>query len=591
MLAWRLVDLSRIGIIRKVTIRRPIAAKSRFVVYGAVCLFGLLNPSLAQESPLISPVPFVANFTAPPSEGSQNGTPLAEALPYETPPLEDQVEVSGPYWLREQTMALKAPIERTAAVDIETIVWAALTHSPHIHAIQTRPLVQETEIQQSQGIFDPTRFGNSIWNDTSDPVGNTLTTGGPNRLNAQNLETKLGVRRKNELGGNLEAFQDLNLRDNNSVFFVPRKQADSRMVLRYTQPLMKGYGRTYNRATITIAELNFGVSSQQANQALQTHVMDLTEAFWDLVYQRSLVTQINNGIERMTEIHRQLSNRTDLDLIQNQLLRASSAISSLYAKRARALAQVVESEERLRQLVNAPWIQPAVCDEIVPKSLPLTVLLPIQVENELAAALMSRPDVLAIRDELKAANVKLRVAEQELRPTLNLVSDFYVRGLNGQYDAANSFADQFATGAPSYSGGFEYLRPKNLTTGHAIRRQRDLEIRQLLFELEDRLLIVGKEVRTAIASVQASHAELEASANATIATNSEVEYLESRWQNSTFLEPTQISLNLEQLLDAQQRLTQTEGNWAATQSQYMTSLARLRFVEGALLSTNPPQDE
>lgn len=504
------------------------------------------------------------------------------------PPLPDEQAALGPYWVRESQLALKAPVDRTAAVEIDALIWAALAHSPYIQSIQTRPLIQETEIQQAQGNFDPTRFANSIWNDRSDPIGNTLTTGGPRRLNEQNIDNKVGVRRKNELGGSFEASQDLQLKDSNSLFFVPKKQADSRMVLRYTQPLMKGYGRTYNRASITIAELNFGASSKEANQALQTHVMDLSEAFWNLVYQRSQTLQIDRGIERLNEIRQQLENRTDLDLIQNQLLRANAAINSLYAKRARALAQIVQSEEQLRQLVNAPWIQHSVCDEIVPTSLPFTNLMPIHLEDELATALNSRPDVLAIRDQIQAANVKLRVAEQDLRPTVNLVTDMYVRGLNGQYDAANSFGDQFSAGAPSYSGGLEYLRPKNQTLAHAIRRQRDLEIRQLLFDLEDRLLHVSREVRTAIASVQASHAELEASAAATLANGAEVEYLESKWVNSAFLEPTQISLNLEQLLDAQQRLIQSEGNWAASQSQYMTALSRLRFSSGTLLSVQQP---
>ena len=593
--------LSPVRINRKTYYSLGMLAAMRFVACLWLVASGLSHPVLSQEL-AFQPTDFVgteleADIAAVPVEYQHRlEYPVSTALtaseidavaPAPVDPLE-----TGPYWIRENRLALKAPIDRTAAVDIESMVWAALAHSPYVHSIQTRPMILEAEIQQAQGIFDPARFVNSIWNDRSDPVGNTLTTGGPRRFNEQIIENKAGIRKKNEFGGNWEAAQEINLRDNNSVFFVPRKQADTKMVMRYTQPLMKGYGRTYNRASITIAELNFEVSNQDANQAVQTHIMDVNEAFWQLVNQRSQAFQINRGIVRLRETHRQLENRTDLDLIQNQLLRASSAISGLNAKRARALAQIVVYEEQLRQLVNAPWVQPNACDEIIPTSIPLNVLVPIQLEEELATALNSRPDVLAIRDQIQAANVKLRVAEQDLRPTLNLVTDFYVRGLNGQYDVSNSLGDQYSAGAPSYSGGLEYLRPKNNTLANAIKKQRDLEIRQLLFELEDRLLIVSKEVRTAIAAVQASHVEIDASASATIANNAEVEYLESKWQNGTFLDPNQISLNLEQLLDAQQRLIQSEANWAAAQSQYMVALARLRFASGTLLSIErPPQDQ
>ena len=69
-----------------------------------------------------------------------------------------------------------------------------------------------------------------------------------------------------------------------------------------------------------------------------------------------------------------------------------------------------------------------------------------------------------------------------------------------------------------------------------------------------------------------------------MATKSELEYLESRWSSSEFLETSQISLNLEQLLDAQQRLVNAEGSWALAQAEYMIALCRLRFSTGTLLT-------
>ncbi len=576
------------------------------------------STSLREETPGESPIVDSSNRLAEPSSAmpqEPQGVPLQEApinaepsngiqntsIPNETQTINTEqslpnseafvqglsTETPLPYWITDGRLAIKAPLDRSATVDLDSLIWAALSHSPYIQSIQLRPQILETEINQAQGVFDPSRFASSIWNDRSDPVGNTLTTGGAPRLNEHFLDNKAGVRKKNELGGNWEAAQELGLKDNNSNFFVPRQQADTRMVLRYTQPLMKGAGRTYNRASISIAKLSFDASNHETNRALQTHIMDVIESYWELVYQRSIVLQLHRGMTRLQAIENQLTNRADLDAIRNQLLRAGSAINGLKARYARAMSQVVQSEERLRQLVNAPWIQPSSIDEIIPSSPPESALAAIQLDQELDTALMSRPDILAIRDEIKAANVRLRVAEQDLRPTLNIVTDFYVRGLNGDYDVANSFADQFASGAPSYSGGLEYLRPKNQTVANAIRRARDLEIRQLLFQLEDKLLQTGAEVRSSIATVQATHAELTSSVDATLSAQAEVEYLDARWQSGAFLEPTQISLSLEQLMDAEQRLIQAEGNWAAAQSQYMIAIAKLRYDVGNLMSVEP----
>jgi outer membrane protein TolC len=492
-----------------------------------------------------------------------------------------------PYWIESGRLSIRAPLDRTAVVDLDSLIWAAIAHSPYIQSIRIQPQILQTEIDQAQGAFDPSRFASSIWNDRSDPVGNTLTTGGASRFNEHFLDNKAGVRKKNELGGNWEAAQEVGLRDNNSNFFIPHQQADTRMILRYTQPLLKGAGRFYNRSSISIAQLGFEVSNHESHRALQTHIMDVIESYWELLYQRSVVLQLHRGVTRLQAIETKLAERADLDAMRNQLLRASSSIGSLKARYARAMAQVVTLEERLRRLVNAPWIQPALVDEIIPASAPDSNLSPIQIEVELDQALMSRHDILAIRDEIKSAGVKLRVAEQDLRPTLNVVTDFYVRGLNGNYDVANSFADQFTAGSPSYSGGLEWVRPKNQTVANAIRRARDLEMRQLLFQLEDKLLEVGAEVRSSAASAQANHADLTSSIDATISAQAEVEYLDARWRSGAFLEPLQISQSLEQLMDAEQRLVQAEGSWAAAQAQYMISLAKLRYAVGNLMTFEP----
>lgn len=512
------------------------------------------------------------------ADGEQGTTTAAPQGPL------SPAESIAPYWAAEVLLAIKAPADRSAVVDLESLVWAALAHSPYVQSIKLTPLIRETEIQQAQGAFDPTRFVDSIWNDRSDPVGNTLTTGGPPRLNEKTMNNKAGIRNKNTYGGNLEASQEIILHNSNSLFFIPRQQADTKMFMRYTQPLMRGAGQAYNRATITIAELNTAAAGKDSNQAMQVHVMDLSEAYWQLFYHRSQLLQLRRGAERLKVIASQLENRRDLDLLENQLYRAQAAVKTFESRIARTTADIIDDEQRIRRFVNAPWIQNLVCDEIITGSVPMTGAVVLSPEQELGAAFINRSDVLAVRDEIQAARVKLNVADNELRPTLNLVTDMYVRGLNGQYDIANSLGDQFANGRPAYSGGLEYQRPRNLDLAKAIKRQRSLELQQILFRLEDRLLDVSREVLSAVAEVEASVAELNASVGSTMATKSELEYLESRWVSSEFLETSQISLNLEQLMDAQQRLVNAESSWALSQAQYMIALCRLRFSTGTLLT-------
>ncbi len=191
---------------------------------------------------------------------------------------------------------------------------------------------------------------------------------------------------------------------------------------------------------------------------------------------------------------------------------------------------------------------------------------------------------MAAKDRIKSAAVRLKVAENELRPTLNLVMEGYLRGLNGDYDAGNSIADQFSQGRPSYSGGLSYQRPYRNLISKSILKQRRLEMQQLLFDLDNTMLVIAADVDQAVASVNASYAELEAAVKSTLAFDEEVRYLDGRWQNA-FVESTGPSLLLDELLNAQNQLIQAENAWARAQAEHMIAFAKLQLATGSLLNT------
>ncbi len=159
-------------------------------------------------------------------------------------------------------------------------------------------------------------------------------------------------------------------------------------------------------------------------------------------------------------------------------------------------------------------------------------------QSELGLALNCHPNILATHARIKAAKVRLKVAENELRPTLNLVMEGYARGLNGDYNIGSSFGDQFSQGSPSYSAGMTYQRPYRNVAAKAILREKRLEMQKLLFELDNTLLVINSEVESEIASADAAYAGLEAAVRSTLAAHAELEYLSSRWNNA-FLDANQ----------------------------------------------------
>jgi outer membrane protein TolC len=227
----------------------------------------------------------------------------------------------------------------------------------------------------------------------------------------------------------------------------------------------------------------------------------------------------------------------------------------------------------------------------VPATPPIDEPFVVDRTSELQTALAFHPELLATRDRIKAATTRLKVAENELRPTLNLVMEGYLHSLTGDYAIGESLVDQFS-GRPSYGSGLNYERPYRNIVSKAILRERRLELRQLLLDLDNTMLNITAEVDQAIAAVNATYSELEASEKATLAFDAEVRYLEGRWQNA-FVESTSPSLLLDELLNAENQLIQSESAWARAQAEHMIAFVKLHVATGMLLNAVPlpPQTE
>ncbi|MFO1062475.1 MAG: TolC family protein [Pirellulales bacterium] len=530
-----------------------------------------LVPSASPSTPTVEAPP------APTYAGQeyQNGNGLSQSNP--------DVPLAEPYWVDILTRSNSAENQKAIWLDYDQAIWDALAHSPYVKSTLTLPLQMQAKIAEESGIFDSTPFVDSIFKDNSDPVGNTLTTGGPNRLIELNSDNGMGVRRRNQYGGSAEVSQNILLRDNNSVFLKPHQQADTKMMLKLNQPLMRGAGSTYATASIRIAEFNAGVSQHETMRKLQLHAAEVSRVYWDLFAARSSMLQSERGMQRLVSLRDQLNARADVDVLKSQQLRAQSAVMGQAKSYARAQADMITAQANLRKLINSPSLQQS-SGGIIPRTAPIDQPFVVNAGSELESALAFHPDIMANRDRLKAATTRLKVAENELRPTLNLVVESYVRGLNGDYGVSDSVADQFARGRPSATAGLNYQRPYRNIAAKAILRERRLEMQNLLYELDNTLLTVTASVEQAVAELNSSFNQLEAAVYATIAADQDVRYLDMRWRNA-FGDGSQPALILDELLSAHVQLIESERSWAQAEADHMKAFTNLHLATGSLLNS------
>jgi outer membrane protein TolC len=475
-------------------------------------------------------------------------------------------------------------LHRVQPIDLEQLIWQSMQHSQRVQSILKMPKIQRSEIDIARGDFDPVGYAQSNFKDTSDPVGNTLTTGGPNRLNDYFWENAVGIRDRNQFGGKTDFGQAFDARDSNSLFFRPNNQVDSKLTLNYSQPLMRGAGVFYNTSSIRISQIKTEQELAIANTNLQQHARTIHSAYWELLLARFQLAQVIKAQIRFKTLSKELENRRGIDVLKMHTDRAESMIQAMAAQDSELRAKVRGYQADLARLVGSPEIQRTVCDEMIPLTRPIASLPPFDsLDDELYNALMHRGELQEIRSQIETESVRKHIAANELRPTLDLVVEGYVRGLAGEKRLLDSLSRQFDSGAPSYSGGFSYQSPYKNRAARANLQGRAMAMAERIDAYEDRKMEVEAQVYKAIEMSKGTYQAILASLYSARAVQSEVENQRDRLEDF-FNEGSSPSSILNELFDSENRLLNAEKELATRQIEHMQALIQIKYESGTLLT-------
>ena len=491
-------------------------------------------------------------------------------------------ELESPWWDQHVSQAQREELQ-SIPTDIHSLLYLAVKYSKQIRIAAQNPLIQETAITEADSDFDWVHYLDTAWNDTSEPVSNSLTVGDDsNRFTEETFQFSSGLRKRTRTGGFLDVGQTYGYQDNNSTFFIPSNQATGRLTLSYSQPLLRGRGRAYNNSLVLLANIDAGVAHDTFKATLQTELLEVARGYYALYQERAYLAQQVRLYLKTKDIVDTLKARQQLDAQRTQYVLASSALETRRSDLIRSRTAVINAETRLRGLINAPELRLSDEAELVPQEFPTQGFINAELRSQLQLAAQHRPEVMAAIKEVKAGATRLGVAEHELLPALNLVTQAYLSGLDGDSDFGQAFSNQFTQGAPSYSVGLQYEFPVGNRLARARLCRRRVEMRQLQSQYEQALAAVETEVDIAVRELSTSYREIAARHRALVAAEAEAETIEVRWQR--MIDGSgQAGLNLESLLRAQERVTQAEREYVTSVLTYNLAMINLKKANGTLL--------
>jgi len=495
----------------------------------------------------------------------------------------DETSENGTRWWDEPAAAPMLDEAEWVSFDLDSIVVEALAHNPRIAAVTHRAAIAMERIVQEDAVFDPSVLLESNVGSTSDPVGNTLTTGGPSRLIQDSFNNKAGVVKTTRDGTKIDVSQQAGLLDSNSLFFSPNNQGNTRLNLSVTRPLRAGAGKVYNERLILQARIDSNVTLQQMRTDVQERLAFTMTAYWRLYQTRCHLLQQRSLLERGLEVEKLVVARRGFDSGELEVSKVNSRITRRRDEVIGLERDVKNLQTQLAALVSSESLRPGQPLEMIPLGAPSCMNIEVNVRDAVITAVSNRTDVRSAALELESASLEMSVTRNELLPQLDAVVGGYLAGLNGLNNVPRSFGDQFSTGRPGVNGGLVYELPYGRRASRSRYRAANQRYAELTERYRESVANTQSEVETATRNLATAIARLETKQQILDAAVKQESLVLGRWE-SMGPDGQNAALALEDLMDQQERRTQGERDVVASEVEYLLALIELQNSMGTLLT-------
>lgn len=489
-----------------------------------------------------------------------------------------------PWWQTPLATPL-TPKFSTSTHSISDLYGRALVHSSQVKAFSDIPLIRETAIQEAEGIFDLRGFVEAKYDDTKEPVGSLLVTAVNRQFLQQQGVVEAGVRKRLETGADVSISQRSQVTRSNSEFLAPNPQSLTTLAFTAVQPLLRNAGVAYNRSVLHIAKLDTEIAEQEFMRQAQSHLMEVTRAYWALYLARGTYVQQKRLVEETADIVERIKQRAAIDTVTNQQVRAESALASRKSDVIRSELAIRNAEDRLRALLDDPQLLVGSSTEIIPDTPPIITKVDTGTRATAVAALENRPEIAQGFKRLKATAIRQDVAKSDLLPQLNLILEGRLKGLAPNHGIGSAISDEFNQG--SYLVGLSFEVPFENNQAEARKARREIEARQLTSQLDTTIETILLEVKVSVRALHTAYKEMQAKYATLVAAEVDLKTLRERW--GLFAEGAPVGFGdtggsfLEFLLNAQSRVSQAQSDLLAATVDYNVAITNLERAKGTLL--------
>jgi outer membrane protein TolC len=359
----------------------------------------------------------------------------------------------------------------------------------------------------------------------------------------------------------------------NDVLFY---NADTTLTL--TQPLLRGFGRTVARRSLTSAELRREDADRQQTLAEQQITVDVAAAYYGVVSQQAFVEVARQSLQRSRRLRDASEAKLDAGLVsQLDVLRSQQLVAQAEIQLFDAQSGVEDARDRLAFLMGRPSNQAFDLQAAIPRP----DMDPIDVSHATTIALANRLDLKSRAAASADADNQVRFSRNQLLPQVDVNFALTRR------ETSRTFRDSFGLDGYQFATFFTIAMPVDRTAQQVEfqsavldRDRRKREIATLERQIADDVKQAIRQRDRMVRGVMAAETSVEIG-------KKEVEVAELRYQNG-------LSNNLD-VVTAESALLAAEGRRIQALADAAVARLRLRALLGVLnpradleSSTSPP---
>ncbi|MDX1926271.1 MAG: TolC family protein [Pirellulaceae bacterium] len=520
-------------------------------------------------------------------------------------------------WLISPTEAIQIAVERSKILqDLGGTTLRSVNNISTIHD----PSIQSTDprlgIEAALAAFDAQYNSRLFYNKNDFPVNNRLLGGGTNLLQQDLVTFQNELTKATAYGTELFARNNTSYDANNAPSNLFGSSWQTNLEAGFRHHLGRGGGLDYNRIAgpgatpgnysgILIARVNADSSILDFEMGLRDLVSDVENAYWDLYFAyRNLEAKIAARdaalntwrVEKEYRDSQSGSGEKEARAREQYYRFESQVLEALTGREVdgtrtsngssggtfRATEGVHVAERRLRLVMNLPINDDRM---LRPVHDPILVKVIFDWNQVVGESLQLRPELRKQDLQLKRGQLELLASRNALLPQIDLLTQYRIRGFGQELWGANTA--QFDNAVASMTSGdfqewqfgVEMNMPVGLRRAYNNVQNAKLKLARDQDLLDQKQRRVIHDLSNAYASVVRSFEIANVSMNQRSAAHEQLASLRN-------LEENKSRVNTNEMLDAQNRVTQADAGYYDAIVRYMIALKNIHFEKGTLLEYN-----